>query len=179
MPTFVAFLRGINVGGHVAKKEKLLEAFAALGFRDVTTFKQSGNVIFETSDSNVGNVVANIEVKLRSLLGYEVAVFLRTPLQLKAIVDSDPFKGQDEKGASFLVTMLANPPPQAFTYQLPVTIPRSTARVLAAKGREIFSLTHGGGEGALPNPFVESKLKVKATTRNMNIIKEIVEKTKS
>jgi hypothetical protein len=43
-------------------------------------------------------------------------------------------------------------------------------------GTEVFSVTHGGGEGALPNPYVESRLKVKATTRNMNVIKEIVEK---
>jgi hypothetical protein len=44
------------------------------------------------------------------------------------------------------------------------------------KGTEAFSVTHGGGEGALPNPFLEAKLKVKATTRNINTIMEIVEK---
>ena len=48
--------------------------------------------------------------------------------------------------------------------------------IISAEGMEVFSVTHGGGEGALPNSFIESKLKLKATTRNMNIIKEIVEK---
>ena len=48
MTLFVAFLRGINVGGHIVKKEKLQEAFNSLGFQNVVTFKQSGNVIFET-----------------------------------------------------------------------------------------------------------------------------------
>jgi hypothetical protein len=43
-------------------------------------------------------------------------------------------------------------------------------------GEEVFSVTHGGGEGALPNPFLESKLKVKTTTRNLNIVKEIIKK---
>ena len=38
-----------------------------------------------------------------------------------------------------------------------------------------FSVTHGGGEGGMPNPYLESKLKVKATTRNMNIIRGIIE----
>jgi hypothetical protein len=60
--------------------------------------------------------------------------------------------------------------------QFPLTIPKSTAVVISAKGSEVFSVTHGGGEGALPNPFIESKLKLKATTRNINIIREIVEK---
>ena len=63
-----------------------------------------------------------------------------------------------------------------FPCSYPLTIPKSTAQIISAKGTEVFSVTHGGGEGALPNPFIESKLKLKATTRNMNIIREIVEK---
>jgi hypothetical protein len=87
----------------------------------------------------------------------------------------EPFRGQSKEGTSFLVTLLPSSQPK-FPLQLPLTIPKSTAQIISAKGTEVFSLTHGGGEGALPNPFVESKLKVKATTRNMNIIREIVEK---
>ena len=48
MHRFVAFLRGINVGGHIVVKEKLKEAFTSLGFQNVSTYKQSGNVVFET-----------------------------------------------------------------------------------------------------------------------------------
>jgi hypothetical protein len=44
------------------------------------------------------------------------------------------------------------------------------------EGSEVYSITHGGGEGALPNAFLELRLKIKATTRNMNTIKGIVEK---
>ncbi|MGA2386127.1 MAG: DUF1697 domain-containing protein [Candidatus Bathyarchaeia archaeon] len=176
MPIFVVFLRGINVGGHIVKKETLQEAFGALGFQNVSTFKQSGNVIFESNTTDLEELKGKIEEKLRSTLSYDVAVFIRTIPQLKGIIDLDPFKGQDKAGTSFLVTLLANPPPAAFRSQLPLTIPKSTAQIISSKGREVFSLTHGGGEGALPNPFVESKLKVKATTRNMNIIGEISEK---
>ena len=52
MPRYVAFLRGINVGGHIVKKEKLRETFTSLGFQNVTTYKQSGNVIFESSNTD-------------------------------------------------------------------------------------------------------------------------------
>ena len=175
MARFVAFLRGINVGGHIVKKEQLQEAFASLGFQAVVTYKQSGNVIFETDAVDLDEVRARIEGKLRVALGFDVAVFVRSMPQLKAIVEANPFEGQEREGSSFLVTLLP-PPPAKFPVQLPHTIPKSTAEIVSASGTEVFSVTHGGGEGALPNPFVESKLKVKATTRNLNIIGEIVEK---
>ena len=109
------------------------------------------------------------------MLGYNVAVFIRTIAQLKDIIEMAPFKGQNREDTSFLVTFLASAPIQ-FPFELPTTIPKSTAQVISLNGMEVFSVTHGGGEGALPNPFVESKLKVKATTRNINSITEIVEK---
>ncbi len=175
MPCFVAFLRGINVGSHIVVKEKLREVFASLGFQNISTYKQSGNVIFEAKSTDHLKIKTNIEEKLRISLGFEVAVILRTIPQLNCIIDLDPFKGQTNEGTSFLVTFL----PTAispFPLQLPLTIPKSTAQVISSEGAEVFSVTHGGGEGALPNPFWESKLKTKATTRNMNIIRQIVEK---
>jgi uncharacterized protein (DUF1697 family) len=175
MLRFVAFLRGINVGGHIVKKEKLQETFISLDFRHVSTYKQSGNIIFETDEINVEDIKKKIEDKLRNMLGYEVAVFVRTIPQLKTIISLEPFKGQDKEGTSFLLTMLQSAPPTV-PLRLPLTIPKSTARIISANGTEVYSETHGGGEGALPNPFIESKLKAKATTRNINIIREIVEK---
>jgi len=52
MRRFVAFLRGINVGGRSVVKEQLKESFTSLGFQNISTFKQSGNVIFESDKSN-------------------------------------------------------------------------------------------------------------------------------
>ncbi|HLN89160.1 MAG TPA: DUF1697 domain-containing protein, partial [Candidatus Binatia bacterium] len=156
-------------------KEKLKDIFISLGFQNVSTYKQSGNVIFETCTADLQEIKDKIEDKLRSLLGYQVAVFVRTILQLKSIVALSPFKGQNKEGSSFLVTFLPATL-SAFPLKLPLTIPKSTAQLISAVGAEVFSVTHGGGEGALPNPFLESKLKVKTTTRNMNVVREIVEK---
>ncbi len=175
MPHYVAFLRGINVGGHIVKKEKLQEAFASLGFQNVSTYKQSGNLIFESGSGNIDEIRDKIEIKLKETLGYIVAVFVRTIPQLKDIIENEPFKGRNREGTSFLVTFLASAPAK-FPIKLPTTIPKSTAQLISQKGMEVFSETHGGGEGALPNSFVESNLKVKATTRNINIIRKIVEK---
>ena len=86
MGCFVAFLRGINVGGHIAKKDTLQNAFTSLGFQNVATYKQSGNVIFETKDTNPQEIKTKIEGCLKATLGFEVPVFLRTIPQLKEIL---------------------------------------------------------------------------------------------
>jgi uncharacterized protein (DUF1697 family) len=175
MGCFVAFLRGINVGGHIVLKEALQNAFNSLGFQNVVTYKQTGNVIFETKDTNPQEIKIKIEDYLKRTLGFEVPVFLRIIPQLKEILTDDPFKNQNSEGTSFLVTFLSAAPTSSLL-SLPATIPKSTVQILAVKGMEVFSVTHGGGEGALPNPFLEQKLKVKATTRNINVLKEIVNK---
>ncbi len=175
MLRLVAFLRGINVGGHIVVKATLQDAFFSLGFQNVSTYKQSGNVIFETDLADLEEVKEKIEAKLLDTLGYAVSVFVRRIDQLKGILSLDPFKDQPKEDTSFLVTFLASAPSN-FPLPLPFTIPKSKAQIVAAQGTEVFSVTYGGGEGALPNPFLESKLKVKATTRNLNILKEIVEK---
>ncbi len=176
MRRFVAFLRGINVGGRSVKKEKLQQTFSSLGFENVCTYKQSGNVIFETRSEDLPELEERIIAKLQTVLGYSVLVFLRSIEQLKGVVKPEPFKGQGSEGSSFLVTFLPDVSPFSFLSQLPLTIPKSNAQVISAQGTEVFSVTHGGGEGALPNPFIESKLKMKATTRNLNVVKDIIDK---
>ena len=138
MHRFVVFLRGINVGGHIVVKEKLKEAFTALGFQNVATYKQSGNVIFEAQSANPQELTSLIEAKLRALLGYEVPVFIRTPTQLKTILDLDPFKNQNAPGSSFLVTLLATAPTN-FPLQLPATIPKSTAQVISTAAQRFLA----------------------------------------
>jgi uncharacterized protein (DUF1697 family) len=148
MNRFVAFLRGINVGGHIVVKATLQKVFDDLGFRNVSVYKQSGNVIFDTEETADG-LSEKIEVALKAAVGFEVPVFLRSLSSLKALVASDQFKGQNVEGSSFLVTFLAAKP-EVFPFQFPVTIPKSTAQVIGASGTQVFSVTHGGGEGALP-----------------------------
>jgi uncharacterized protein (DUF1697 family) len=175
MVRFIVFLRAINVGGHNVTSAKLQEALTSLEYRKVSVYKQSGNVILEADEANPTEIKRKVENTLCKKLGYEVAAFVRTIPQLKAIINLQPFNCYEKEGASFLVTFLAQAPME-LPFKLPITIPKSTAQIISIKGNEVFSVTHGGGEGGLPNPFLESKLKLKATTRNMNTIVEIVDK---
>ena len=174
MARFVVFLRAINVGGHPVVKAKLKEAFICLGYQNISTHKQSGNVTLET-DEEPTEIRRKVEHRLHEMFGYDVAAFVRTIPELKEIAKLDFFKDYDKIGNSFLVTFLSDAP-NDFPFKLPLTIPKSTAQIIAVRDCEVFSVTHGGGEGGLPNPFLESKLKLKATTRNMNTIAEILEK---
>jgi uncharacterized protein (DUF1697 family) len=171
---FVAFLRAVNVGGYnKVKKETLQNAFVSMGFHCVSVYKQSGNVIFEVAVPRE-TVENKIHDELGKLLGINVTVFVRTMSQLNYIVESSPFKNVRNDGASFMVTFMSVKAPSDIV--LPSKIPNSTAEVLLIRDQEAYSITRGHGDGGKPNPFIESKFKTLATTRNLNIIKEIINK---
>ena len=98
MARFAAFLRGINVGGHSARKAQLIRAFEECGFDNVSTFRASGNVLFEASRSPKPDA-AKIEAALESELGYEAPVFLRSATQLAGVAATDPFSAKQVKAS--------------------------------------------------------------------------------
>jgi uncharacterized protein (DUF1697 family) len=96
MPTYIAFLRAINVGSHVVKMDTLRKLFEGMGFSNVETFIASGNVIFDSKSKDIKAMEKKIEASLKKSLGYDVATFLRTPAELVQIIGRKPFKDADE-----------------------------------------------------------------------------------
>ncbi len=86
MERYAAFLRGINVGGHRVKMERLRSILREAGLEEVATLLASGNVIFN-SDVPRPKLVELIQTTLHDALGYEVATFLRTVRELAPVVD--------------------------------------------------------------------------------------------
>ena len=84
MDRYVAFLRGMNLGGRRIANEALRSHFETLGCEEVATFRASGNVIFAHEDEAPAKLTARLEGGLRELLGYEVPVFLRSAAQVLA-----------------------------------------------------------------------------------------------
>jgi uncharacterized protein (DUF1697 family) len=105
MTRYVAFLRGINVGGHVVKMDQLAAQFASLGFDNVSTFIASGNVIFESS-SKPGTLEPRIEHHLAGWLGYAVNTFLRSEKEIAAIAAHEPFA---DAGTTYVVLLRSAP----------------------------------------------------------------------
>ena len=90
---YVAFLRGINVGGNtLIKMEDLRKVFELLGFVNVRTILASGNVIFESLEKDTSIISKNIALKLQRLFGREIVVIVRTLDDLKNLNDRPPFR---------------------------------------------------------------------------------------
>jgi uncharacterized protein (DUF1697 family) len=95
---YVALLRGINVGGHNVKMERLRALFEELGLDEVTTFIASGNVLFSAGGarparSEADDLEERIEAHLAGALGYDVATFVRSATEMQRIAGLDPFAG--------------------------------------------------------------------------------------
>ena len=98
MPRYAAFLRGINVGGTRVAKDDLCAPFLALGLEDVTTFRASGNVIFDGPKESPTKLAARIEKALADDLGFTKATtFIRTAAEMRALARDDPIPREPEQ----------------------------------------------------------------------------------
>ena len=88
---YVAFLRGMNVGGRRITNDELCDAFRSLDFEGVWAFIASGNVVFEAETGSRSAIARRVEEGLKASLGYEVPVFLRTAKELIGVAALDPF----------------------------------------------------------------------------------------
>lgn len=137
MTTFIAFLRGINVGGHRVKMDQLRELFRELGFSNVRTYIQSGNVFFETSETDRDALTSRIEEHLLKALGYEVPIFLRTPSELEQTLQLQPFKDVEITPDTRLMIVFTRDElrPQE---PLPISSPKNDIEILSMTSGEVF-----------------------------------------
>lgn len=165
---YVALLRGINVGGRTrVAMDDLRRLFADLGYGDVTTYIQSGNVLFD-ADGPAAPVAAAIEEGIASELGLSVTVVLRSAAELDAVVDANPFAGRVPDPSKLHVTFLAAEPAGT------VEVPPGVADELAVAGREVYLHCPGGyGRTKLDNGFFERGLGVPATTRTWTTVRKL------
>lgn len=168
---YVALLRAINVGGHVVKMDRLRAEFEALGFRDVTTFIASGNVLFESPLPDTAALEQRVERRLEQSLGYAVATFLRTPQELGAAVAGDPFAQRDDT-CTLHVGFLKTAPAQDAVDRLLAL--RTDLDDFAVRGREAFWLCRTRfSESSISGAKVERALAMPATFRNVTTVRKL------
>lgn len=145
MARYAAFLRGINLGSRRRVAAAGLRApFEELGFREVATFRASGNVIFEADREPVAKLTGRIEAALEEALGFEVTTFLRTAAQVRAIAERRPFKRSlvDASKGKLQVAILSRRP-SARTREEVLAMSGDEDR-LAFSDRELYWLPSGG-----------------------------------
>lgn len=168
MSIYVSLLRGINVSGQKQiKMAELKGLYESLGLAQVETYVQSGNVIFESAEPDPAQLASLIEGGIQQALGYEVTVFIRTPADLKRLVESNPFlKDQHADTTPLHVTFLHTPPADPTLDR-----PDSGRDEFRIAGREVYVFCPDGyGKTKLSNAFFERKLKTSATTRNWKTV---------
>ena len=177
MTNYVGFLRGINVGGkRLIKMEDLRRVVESLGLKKVRTFIASGNVLFETSQTNRDRLAMKIEKNLLTAFGHDVPVVLQTIDELKDLLRTGPFKKiKSSADVMLCVTLFAGEPKAGL--KLPLKSAIENLEVLAIKNRAAFILCRRKKNGmfSFPNNFFEKEFGVVATTRQWNTIRRIVD----
>ena len=135
MTTYIALLRGINVGGHRVKMERLCALFGELELTNVRSFIQSGNIFFETNETDVAALAARIEAHLAMALGYAVPTFLRTPEQLKRALRLNLFAETEVTPETRLLVVFTAQPMKC---ELPLRSPDGNLEILGATPSELF-----------------------------------------
>ncbi len=169
MPTYIALLRGINVGGNRKIPMSDLRAlFDELGHTDVRTYIQSGNVVFTAKAGPPARVRAAIEKAIAGAFGFEVTILLRTPAELATAVEHNPF------GAAAYVTFLET---AADAKKVEAIDPAPFAPdEFAVHGREVFlHCPNGYGTTKLNNGLFERRFAARATTRNWKTVTTLLE----
>jgi uncharacterized protein (DUF1697 family) len=175
MPRYVALLRSVNVSGHgrLAMSE-LRASVESLGYQDVSTYIQTGNVLFSASARSDAVVAGAIEERLAEDLGDAPAVIVRTVSDLVRIGSSSPYAKTGADPARHHVTFLATAPTKKALTAF--DLPPSGRDKLVVDGREIYVSTPDGYAGTkYTGTFLERRLGVVSTTRNWNTVTKLCE----
>ena len=174
MPTYISMLRGINVGAHKRiKMEQLRASFEALGFDQVKTYIQSGNVVFKAPKISPSELSKRIEERILKDFGFQVSVVSRTIEEMARTIANNPFlkdRGIDQE--KLHVTFLSEAPaPAAVSKLAALTVAPDQCSCL---GREIYLyLPNGTTASALMKASFDRVLSVIATTRNWRTVNTI------
>jgi len=173
----VAFLRGINVGGHKpVKMDELRKAFEALGFKDVKTILASGNVLFDAPKASPLSLLRDIEAKLEVALGHQISVLLRSLGKIQDLADACPFEHIKVTPRTRLyVTFLSEKPKSEL--KIPHESPDKSFIILRASSSEVCSILTLSPKAQTTDlmGFLEKAFGRNITTRNWNTITKILE----
>jgi uncharacterized protein (DUF1697 family) len=172
----VAFLRGINVGGHKpVKMEALAGWFADLGFKNVKTVLASGNVLFDAGKADAEVLINKIENKLKAELGHSVDVIVRSVEELESLSNPNPFKAIKVTTQTRLYVTFLSKKPQS-RLKIPHTSPDKAFQIIRLSEREVFSVATLSPQTQTTDlmKILEREFGKKVTTRNWNTIGRIL-----
>ena len=169
--TFAALLRGINVGGRNSiPMADLRASLTSCGLEDVSTYIQSGNIVFRTA-GEAASVVKLVGRRIAESFGMNITVLLRTHDELAQIVERNPFPGVERNAKALHVVFLDRAPASVET----LDPDRSPPDRFGVVDREIYvHYPKGSGRSKLTLAYFERQLGVRGTGRNWNTLLELI-----
>ncbi len=171
--TYIAFLRGINVGGHrKMKMAAVKESFEKLGVSNVKTYLQSGNVVFQSEVTDTKDLEARLEQQLVQDFGFDVPVLIRQRHMLQQLLKDNPFANEENTKQLYFVLLK----------KLPGAAQISALKTLQFKHEKFYikdlcvylNFTQGYGTAKLNTNLIEQKLQVAATARNLRTLEKMI-----
>ncbi len=175
MKTHISILRGINVGGqHTIKMDSLKAIYEDLGYINVRTYIQSGNVVFQNKESPSDELEIKITSKIASKFGFDVPVIVLSHAELQKIVNGNPFLNEPtiELPPHHITFLSKAPDPEKWHTLLNLNIQTEDKFKLIHKSIYLYC-PNGYGKTKLTNGFFEQKLGITATTRNWRTTLEL------
>lgn len=175
MTTYISIIRGINVSGQkLIKMDALRKSYENLDFHNVTTYVQSGNVIFTGQNTKPDVLGQTITRQIEKDFGFDVPVIVLSIDKLKQIIDSNPFVKDNNKDKTFLHVTFLSSKPQKFDLNAIEEKKLNGEEIIIADNAVYLYCPNGYGKSKLNNSFLETKLKVGATTRNWKTTNELL-----
>lgn len=175
MQTYISILRGINLGGHnTIKMDDLKNLLSKCGLKNIETYIQSGNVIYQYKSTDTKELDILIKDKILQQFKFEVPVITLTIDELKATAKNNPFSKDKKKDTSFFhITFLSDEPTKDnLSKMISLSYPPDEFVII---GKAVYLYCPNGyGNTKLSNKFLENKVKVSATTRNWKTTNELI-----
>jgi uncharacterized protein (DUF1697 family) len=171
MFTLIALFRGINVGGrNTLSMKDLVGILEVIGFEDINTYIQSGNVVFRSRKPCSGETARELALNIKQSHGFEPAVILLTVAELQEAISSSPFQAEDGKTLHyyFLDSIPANPNLEKLMDM------KTPSENFSLQGSVFYLLAPDGIGRSKLAAAVEAKLGVSVTARNFNTVKKLL-----
>ncbi len=176
MTTYISLLRGINVSGkNLIKMKELKVIYEQLGFKNIQTYIQSGNVLFQYKKEATRSLEKKLQQALLEATGMNVPFFIFEFPTFKTIYDNNPYLNEKDHSNDSLYFLFLQTAPEKIDLS-PILSMKADHESFIQKGTVIYlSFPNGLGKTKLTNTFFEKTLKTNGTIRNRNTVLKLIE----
>lgn len=175
MQTYIAFLRGINVGGkNRILMSELRAAIESDEFKSVRTYIQSGNVVFESSLNSCDEISTSISRTIQNTFGFTIPVLVKTKKRMELVLSLSPYDNEDQisTNKTYFILLFKTPKEEFLEVFKALTFPNEQFKI--TEDCIYLLCLNGYGNSKLNNNLIESKLKVVATARNYRTLQKVL-----